>query len=206
MSADEHPHGDVRLGQAFMSDVTHAFIESPQYKRGAMFIDYDEWGGFFEHARPHFVPDDRSDSSDLYNNWGFTGFRIPGVTVSPYTSGGGVNHALTTHESILKLISYRFGFGHLNKRHRYATNIGRTFNWSKPNFDPPKLPDPTMIAATPCSAGGSDSAERPKAHDLVDLETSGLLDRLGYDVKPAKLDQIFRSPDSVAGALRDSSR
>ena len=64
-----------------------------------------------------------------------------------------------------------------------------------------------MIAATPCSAGGSDSiVERPKAHDLVDLETSGLLDRLGYDVKPAKLDQIFRSPDSVAGALRDSAR
>ena len=52
ISADEHPHGDVRLGQAFMSDVVHAFIESPQYRRGALFINYDEWGGFFDHVKP----------------------------------------------------------------------------------------------------------------------------------------------------------
>ena len=59
LSADEHPHGDIRLGQAFMSDVAHAFIESPQYERGALFINYDEWGGFFDHVQPPFVPDDR---------------------------------------------------------------------------------------------------------------------------------------------------
>jgi hypothetical protein len=47
---------------------------------------------------------------------------------------------------------------------------------------------------------------RPKQHDLVDLETSGLLDELGYDIRPASYDQIFRSPDSVSKALRDSTR
>ena len=56
ISADEHPHGDVRLGQAFMADVVHAFIESPSYERGALFIVYDEWGGFFDHVRPPRVP------------------------------------------------------------------------------------------------------------------------------------------------------
>ena len=65
ISADEHPHGDVRLGQAFMSDVAHAFIESPQYRRGAMFINYDEWGGFFDHVKPRHVPDDRANRADL---------------------------------------------------------------------------------------------------------------------------------------------
>ena len=207
-SADEHPHGDIRLGQAFMSDVVHAFMESPQYKRGALFVNYDEWGGFFDHVRPHFVPDDRENRRNLYENWGFTGFRIPGVTVSPYARGGRVSHMPVTHESILKLISYKFGLGHLNKRHRYATNIGRTFNWGRPDFKPPRLPDPQMIAARPCSLGGSSGAARmavrPKEHDLVDLENSGLLDRLGYEVKPASYDQIFRQPDSVAKALRDS--
>jgi len=42
ISADEHPLGDVRLGQAFMSDVVHAFMESPNWERGALFIVYDE--------------------------------------------------------------------------------------------------------------------------------------------------------------------
>jgi phospholipase C len=137
-SADDHPLADIRLGQAFMSDVVHAFIESPQYRHGAMFLNYDEWGGFFDHVKPRRVPDDRS-SPDLAEDFGLTGFRVPGVAISPYARGGTVSHAFTTHESILKLLSYRFGFGFLNKRHRYATNIGRTFDYSKPDLDPPSL-------------------------------------------------------------------
>ena len=210
ISADEHPHGDIRLGQAFMSDVVHAFLESPQYGSGALFINYDEWGGFFDHVRPHFVPDDRENRSDLYENWGMTGFRIPGVAVSPYSRDGGVSHLPVTHESILKLISYKFGLGHLNKRHRYATNIGRSFHWKRKNQEPPRLPDPVAIASIPCSLGGSARAQdgtsaRPKQHDLVGLETSGLLDNLGYEVRDASYDQIFREPDSVRRALRGST-
>jgi phospholipase C len=36
----------VRLGQAFMADVVNAFVSSPSYRRGALFVLYDEWGGF----------------------------------------------------------------------------------------------------------------------------------------------------------------
>ena len=201
LSADEHPHGDIRLGQAFMSDVVHAFIESPQYARGALFVNYDEWGGFFDHVPPPFVPDDRRNRRNLDDDWGFTGFRIPGVAVSPFTRGGRVSHMPITHESILKLISYRFGLGHLNMRHRYATNIGRTFNWRRPDPEPPVLPDPMAIAATPCSLQPGQQQQRPKPHDLNDLETSGYLDRLGYEVPDASLEQIFRYPDSVRRAL-----
>ena len=139
VSADDHPHGDVRLGQAFMSDVAHAFIESPQYERGAMFINYDEWGGFFDHVRPRHVPDDRANRKNLDEDWSLTGFRIPAVAISPYARGGGnrVSHMTCTHESILKLISYRYGLGYLNKRHRYASNIGRSFNFNKARLRAP---------------------------------------------------------------------
>jgi phospholipase C len=61
-SGDEHPHGDVRVGQAFVADVVHAFLESPQYKRGALFIVNDEWGGFFDHVVPPRVPDLRAST------------------------------------------------------------------------------------------------------------------------------------------------
>ena len=207
VSADEHPLADIRLGQAFMSDVVHAFTESPQYRRGAMFVNYDEWGGFFEHVRPRRVPDDRA-SRDLAEDFGLTGFRIPGVAVSPFARGGNVSHAFTTHESILKLISYRFGFGFLNKRHRYATNIGRTFDFDKPDLEPPALPDPAAIAAVPCGLGGNPKStlDRAKPHDLVELESSGYLERLGYEVQPASYDRIFREPDSVQKALDGSTK
>ncbi len=205
ISADEHPHGDVRLGQAFMSDVAHAFIEGPQYRRGAMFINYDEWGGFFDHVVPPRVPDDRENRKDLENDWALTGFRIPAVAVSPYTrhtKGSGVSHMTCTHESILKLISYRYQLGFLNKRHRFASNVGRSFDFDKRDFDPPELPDPAAIAATPCSAGGS---ARPKEHDMVQLESSGLLERLGYEVPKVTYESLFRYPDRVRRAFESST-
>ena len=203
VSADEHPHGDVRLGQAFMSDVVNAFVESPQFRRGALFIVYDEWGGFFDHVRPRFVPDDRA-SRDIQENWGMSGFRIPAVVVSPYVKRHSVSHATCLFESILKLISYKFRLGHLNKRHRYAFNIGRTFNWSRPNFKDPGLPDPAAVATSTCTQQGfSEGApRRPKEHALVSLETTGFLDSLGYEVQPPTYSRIFRDPDSVRRALR----
>ena len=203
VSGDEHPHGDIRVGQAFMSDVVHAFMESPQYRRGALFIDYDEWGGFFDHVTPRFVPDGRSNP-DFNKSWGMTGFRIPGVCVSPFTRVGGVNHMQITHESILKLISYRFGLGYLNKRHRYASNIGRSMDFAHPRYELPSLPDPAAVARRPCAPQmQSQATARPKPHDMAKLESSGLLERLGYEVPPPTPDRIFRQPDSVLQALRE---
>jgi hypothetical protein len=103
-----------------------------------------------------------------------------------------------THESILKLMAYRYQLGFLNKRHRYASNIGRSFDFSKRDFEPPQLPDPAAIAAVPCSVGGS---ARPKEHDLVGLETSGLLEQLGWDVPKVTYDSLFRYPDRVRRAF-----
>jgi phospholipase C len=211
LSGDEHPHGDIRIGQAFMSDVVHAFISSPQFRRGAMFINYDEWGGFFDHVPPRLVPDDRQ-SSNLDENFGITGLRIPGIAISPYARRGYVSHMTVTHESILKLVSYRFGLGYLNKRHRYASNVGRSFDWEHPRFDPPQLPDPDPPVTTPCSmqlSGSSDggmdaAAERAEEHEGLHIgspEMLEYLDALGYPTGPADPSQIFSSPDSTTKRL-----
>ena len=208
VSADEHPHGDIRLGQAFMSDVVHAFMESPQYKRGALFIIYDEWGGFFDHvraaarARP-------AQNRDLDEDWGLMGFRIPACGLARSRGAGTCSHATLGFESILKLISYRFGLGHLNRRHRYAYNIGRTLEWDKPSFTPPELPDPAAIMAKPCRLGGSGAAARPKDHDIVWLETTGYLDRLGYQVRAGHAGADLPLPgqhQQLAGSARAPRR
>jgi phospholipase C len=208
LSGDEHPHGDIRIGQAFMADITHAFVNSPQFRRGAMFINYDEWGGFFDHVSPVLVPDDLS-SSNLEENFGITGFRIPGVAISPYAPRGQVSHMTVTHESILKLLSYRFGLGYLNKRHRYASNIGRSFDWEHPNFNVPNLPLPLPPITTPCDlqTSGLDAAAREQAAGeglpIGAPEVLEYLDALGYPTGPADPTQIFSSPDSTVQRLKD---
>jgi phospholipase C len=199
LSADEHPLGDVRLGQAFMADVVNAFVRSPAYRRGALFVVYDEWGGFFDHVLPPRVPDDRA-SADLYEDFGQMGFRIPAVAVSPYSRAAPefrVDHGTYGFESILKLIAHRFGLGSLNTRMTHARNIGRSFNWARPDFEPPALPDPPDIVTSPCALGGGDVLDSQQAHasDLADLEELAL--RTGVPVYEGKLGDIFSLPDSV---------
>jgi phospholipase C len=209
LSADEHPMGDVRLGQAWMADVVNAFLQSPNYRNGALFIVYDEWGGFFDHVKPPSVPDVRS-SKDLDKDFGQMGFRIPAVAVSPFTrrSAGSktarVQHAQLGFESILSLISYRFGLGSLTVRDAQATNIGETFNWDPPKdaFEAPDMPDPSHVASRPCSLGGGDVVEEDSAqahvNDLAALEA--LAHRHGFAVGDGKPHELFTKPDSLLRA------
>jgi phospholipase C len=224
-SGDEHPHGDVRVGQAFVADIVHAFMESPQWKRGALFVVYDEWGGFFDHVVPPRVPDLRA-SGNLANDFGQMGFRIPAVVVSPYARRGHVDHSIYGFESILKMIRYRYGLSPLTPRDLYANNIAAAFNFEKPNFTPPSLPHPAEViameckGATPVDTGGAGidggllgapptavetldqqaarrAAKRPKPHDLQNLVTSGYLERLGFQYKPATAATMYRHPSKL---------
>jgi phospholipase C len=209
LSADEHPHGDVRAGQAFMSDVVHAFLESPQWQRGALFIVYDEWGGFFDHVAPPRVPDDRNDL-DVNKDFGLMGFRIPAVGVSPYLRRGHVAHTMYGFESIIKMIRYRFGIEPLGKRDAYAQNIARSFDWDgKPRLQVPQLPDPPAVVSVACppsgGAGAQQQVERPNEHDMMGLVTSGYLERLGFDFKPATPASTYRQPHTVLDAYNASA-
>ena len=224
LSGDEHPHGDVRTGQAFMADVVNAFIESPQFQSGALFIVYDEWGGFFDHVAPPRVPDARSHP-ELDRDYGQMGFRIPAVCVSPWVRRGHVAHQLYGFESILKLIEYRYGLDPLTVRDAYARNIGRSFDFaSKPRLEIPDLPHPAHVVSQPCpneaslthlaSAPGTSTqpahwskpAARPKHHDLMELVHSGYLERLGFEFRYATPASTFREPHKVAAAHAAANR
>jgi phospholipase C len=195
-----------------MADVVHAFMESPQWRRGALFVVYDEWGGFFDHVRPPRTPDGRQ-SRDINLDFGQMGFRIPAVTVSPYVRRKHVDHSIYGFESILKLIEYRFGLRPLKRRDAYAHNLGHSFDWtSKPRLRPPSLPDPPNVASAQCSNQppgvfkAGDGPQRPKEHDMKYLLTSGYLDRLGFKYRPATPGLVYRQPHKIVSALEGHGR
>ena len=212
LSADEHPHGDVRLGQAWMADVVNAFVRSPNYRRGALFIVYDEWGGFFDHVTPPSVPDARQ-SANLDEDFGQMGFRIPAVAISPYARKRKgemrVSHQRLGFESILKLITYRYRLGNLTLRDARAPNIGRTFDWRRrPDFEAPDLPDPEHVASRPCALGGGDVLEEQSAqahvNDLGALEE--VAERFNVPVGDGKASDLFTKPDALLKATRSGAR
>lgn len=112
LANDDHPHADIRLGQEFYSDVTTAFMRSPSWAKGAMFVNYDEWGGFWDHVAPPAV-DDTVDPYGAHGpgavpdytvegphttgptDFGLFGFRTPAFLLSPYARNTGQNVAPT---------------------------------------------------------------------------------------------------------------
>ena len=131
LANDDHPHADLRLGQQFLSGVARAFSSGPQWRTGALFVNYDEWGGFFDHIVPPSVADDRQ-----HEDFGQLGFRTPACVLSPYARRGTVSSKVFDHTSILKFIAYRFGIQPWNARLAATANIGdRVFDLEQPDFD-----------------------------------------------------------------------
>ena len=97
LRTDDHPYGDVGMGQRWVREVFGAFTRSPHWQRGAFILTYDEWGGFFDHVHPPLLADARASKNDA-NNFAQAGFRVPTLLASPYAQPGAVDHrALRPH-------------------------------------------------------------------------------------------------------------
>ena len=159
-SWDDHPHCDIRRGQSFLSTVVQALVHSPLWSRTALFITYDEWGGFFDHVRPPR----RDDDGPLHGvDRRQTGFRVPSILLSPYAGRGGVDHGVYDHSALVKFVSWRFGLAPLARRDRSSRNLANAFDFRHPDFSVPTVPfvpDPgphSCDAALP--VGGVDDEE-----------------------------------------------
>jgi phospholipase C len=128
LHTDEHPAGDIRAGQAFAYSVVRALVTSPAWERSVLFINYDEWGGFFDTRST--TARERRSRVKLVDDFRQLGFRVPCTIVSPYARRGALASDLVPagrcydHTSILKLIENRHGLRPLTRRDRAARDIG----------------------------------------------------------------------------------
>jgi phospholipase C len=158
-SGDDHPHADLRVGDAFMSEAFHAVAHGPNWANTVFVITYDEWGGFFDHvAPPRSVAANDVDPPDD-NGEVLLGMRVPVIVASPWTRGGHhprIHSHLFDHTSILKLIEWRWDLPNLTLRDApdsNITNLAHALDFR--NHDPrvPRLPTPVapILAACPPS-------------------------------------------------------
>jgi phospholipase C len=160
-SNDDHPHADIRRGQALLSSVVHALTSSPRWERTALVITYDEWGGFFDHVAPPVLPD--ADPAHAQ-----AGFRVPCVVVSPFARRGYVGHEVYDHTSILKMVEWRYGLAPLTARDAAARNLAESFDFASPRLTPPNLPYVTDPGPHVCTDETGMSAEDPFWRALAD--------------------------------------
>ena len=208
---DDHPYADIRAGQNYVYNIVKAVVESPQWERTALFITYDEWGGFFDHVAPPHFADDRASKNDA-DDFSQAGFRVPTLLASPYARKGFVDHADYDHASILRFLEWRFlgapakGSGgkdwYLTKRDQFANNIGASLLPAKPNleFD---TSDPFQVPVTSPACEGEEleglpiPGAREQRNELLEQHAfekalhAGYFERVGFDVD-------LRTPPSEA--------
>jgi phospholipase C len=140
-SNDDHPHADIRAGEAFLNSVYNAVTTSPNWPNTLLVINFDEWGGFFDHVAPATAPD-VSPATAL------RGFRVPALIISPRARRGYVDHTVYDHTSVLRAIEWRWGLPALTPRDAAANNIVNALNFTAaPRLDVPTFTVPQVVVA-----------------------------------------------------------
>jgi phospholipase C len=184
LANDDHPHSDIRNGEAFLSQVYQAVASSPNWMNTVLVINRDEWGGFFEHIVPPRALAPNDVDTDLVNGEALLGCRVPVVIVSPWTVGDPrhptVNSTVFDHTSVLKMIESVFGAAPLAARETSDTvgNVLSAIDLTKTPQPAPAIPTakpvfPQSLCATSVTSG-SGSFQR--------LVNAGLL--AGWPVTP----------------------
>jgi phospholipase C len=202
VSNDDHPLADLRAGDAFLSKIFHALASGPGWAHTVLVINYDEWGGFFEHVPPNRVtagvpiganPATGIDTDLDANGKVLTGFRVPCIIASPFARrrfwGGSVAHELYDHTSVLKMIEWRWGLEPLSARDASHArtdpmNLAYALDFIAPDTTvPSSVPNLAPFVPTACgvtnttanSAPASSSNDLAGREDWVALEQSELL-------------------------------
>jgi phospholipase C len=126
----EHPEYSFCHGENWTTEIVNAVMRSPMWKSTAIFITWDDYGGFYDHVPPPQVDD-----------FGF-GIRVPMLTISPYAREGLIDHHVGEFSNVLRFIEDNWGLGRrLTHRDRAATNLSYNFDFS----GPPRPPEPRPL-------------------------------------------------------------
>jgi phospholipase C len=129
----DHANCDSNHGPAWVTSLVNAVGESKYWKSSAIFIFWDEYGGWYDHVAPKML-----DYDGL-------GLRVPLLVISPYAKKGYVSHVQYEHGSILKFVEDQFGLA------RLAASDTRATSPQKDCFDFSQPPRPFTPIASPFS-------------------------------------------------------
>jgi phospholipase C len=119
LAGNEHPPISTCMGQNWITQNVNAIMQGPDWSSTAIFILWDDFGGFYDH-----VPPPAEDEFGL-------GPRVPFLMISPYAKAGYVSHTRYEASSILKFIEELFGLPSLNGRDVNANDTTDSFNFSQ---------------------------------------------------------------------------
>jgi phospholipase C len=142
---EESPAFSVLQGMAWTGAQVDAVVEGGLWERTAIFIVFDDWGGWYDHVEPPRVENWDAGDGSHYRY----GSRVPCMVLSPYARPGHVSHQLNSHVSLVRFAEDVFGLPHLNHRDRGSNGLSDAFDFKQVPLPPP--PPSTRFVAPPPS-------------------------------------------------------
>jgi phospholipase C len=159
---DEHPPGMPQGGQHFVAKIVDALTKSPAWSSSALFLTYDEHGGYWDHLPPPAAcpPGDKGPilkPSDPPGEFDRYGMRVPMMVVSPFAKKHFVAHHTYDHTSIVRFIQARFILPSITGRDANAEAPWEMFDFASsppPHATPPTvtIPDVDQARLDACKA------------------------------------------------------
>jgi len=133
----EHPPASVCAGENWTVQQINAVMQGPDWKSTAVFLTWDDFGGFYDHVAPPAV-----------DNFGF-GPRVPLVIISPWVRSGYVDHTTLEFSSVLKFVEERFDIDPLTARDAQSNDLIEAFDFRQDPLDP------LVLSTRTCPAGAT---------------------------------------------------
>jgi phospholipase C len=153
-TVSEHPPARVSAGQTYVTGLINAIMQSRDWNSTAIFLSWDDWGGFYDHVVPPVV-----------DRMGY-GLRVPGLVISPYAKQGYIDPQILSHDAYNKFIEDDFLGGQrldpatdgrpdprpgVREANPLLGDLSADFNFNQPPRPPAILPvhPPPGPASTP---------------------------------------------------------
>ncbi|MFL5890884.1 MAG: phospholipase C [Solirubrobacteraceae bacterium] len=170
--SQENPQ-DIQVGERFIARIARAVMHSPNWDRTALFITYDEHGGYYDHVPPPAAisPDDTPpllNPGDIPGSYDRLGFRVPLIVVSPWAKRGYVSSVVQDLTSVLRFVERKWNLGAMTRRDANAADMTDYFDFRRPAFR-----EPPRIAAAPPLGPGLEACRRAGLHPPTPANPNG---------------------------------
>jgi len=148
-ASSDHALSTDGTGPSWVASIVNAIGNSPYWNSTAIFITWDDWGGWYDHVKP-----------PQYNSYEL-GFRVPMIVISPYVKTGYVSHVQHEFGSVLHFTEAQFGLGSLGYTDARADDLADCFNFGQA---------PLAFQTIPAPMRASDFLRRPPSSAPVDTD------------------------------------
>ena len=148
-ASSDHALGNDGTGPAWVASIVNALGSSQYWNSTAIFITWDDWGGWYDHVKPA-----------QYNSYELS-FRVPLIVISPYVKPGYISHVQHEFGSILRFTESQFGLGTLGYTDARADDLSDCFNFTQA---------PLTFQTIPTSLRAADFLRRPASATPPDTD------------------------------------